>query len=430
MAAAYPHEEPGIVLGTMSSAHATPVRVAIDARLPAGVWGGVQQVVQGIASGFSALEGDDEFLFLAGPGAEDWLAGRLGGGCRLVSVDAGFGKTRARRAYDRVSTASPRFGLVLQQAQARASSVPAVPRSDGFVESLGVHLVHFALPQAFLTTVPSIYTPHDLLHLHHPEAMTKLHVAYRDRAYRAFSAQARVVLAMTEWGRTDLVQAFELPPSQVAVVPWAPVTGSGETNGSECSLPVDLPKQFLLYPAQTWPHKNHLGLLDALAVLRERGVIVPLVCTGVLNGHFAAVRRRMETLGLGDQVRFLGYVREGELSALYAAATALVFPSRFEGWGLPVVEAFAHGLPVACSDATALPEVAGGAALLFRADAIARTWTDAALRADLVQRGRDRVALLGWDRTARILRALYRQVAGRPMTDEDRVLLAPPVLVT
>ena len=164
--------------------------------------------------------------------------------------------------------------------------------------------------------------------------------------------------------------------------------------------------------------------------------MVPLVCTGGHKEPYAVLERRNGEVHLGTQVRFLGYVEDSQLAALYAHAVALVFPSRFEGWGLPAKLAFAHGLPVACSSATVLPEVAGGAALMFDPDdpaeiaaAINRLWIDEDLRADLIDRGHARAASLSWDRTARTFRALYRRVAGRMLSDEDRDLLAPPTLV-
>lgn len=109
----------------------------------------------------------------------------------------------------------------------------------------------------------------------------------------------------------------------------------------------------------------------------------------------------------------------------------MVFPTLFEGWGMPISEAFLAGAPVACSSVTSLPEQAGDAALAFDplrpeeiADAIIRLWTDEALRSTLVGRGRARVARFGWERTARIFRAHYRRVANRPLTSEDRELIA------
>jgi glycosyltransferase involved in cell wall biosynthesis len=124
-----------------------------------------------------------------------------------------------------------------------------------------------------------------------------------------------------------------------------------------------------------------------------------------------------------------------ELRGLYELATALVFPSRFEGWGLPVCEAFSAGLPVASSSSTGLPDLVGDAGLIFDpdstdqiADAVQRLWTDERLRRDLAERGRKRSELFSWDRTARMFRAHYRRIGGQSLAEEDRILLAasPP----
>ena len=143
------------------------------------------------------------------------------------------------------------------------------------------------------------------------------------------------------------------------------------------------------------------------------------------------MERRVGELGLAGQVAFTGFLGPSELKAVYRMARLVVFPSRFEGFGMPVVEAFRLGVPVACSNATSLPEVAGDAALLFDpgdpdavAAAIRRLWTDEALRAELVGRGRERVRQFSWDEVARRCRALYRMVGLRPLDEADRALLA------
>ncbi len=159
-----------------------------------------------------------------------------------------------------------------------------------------------------------------------------------------------------------------------------------------------LPDSFLLYPAQTWPHKNHENLLEALARIRdESGMTIPLVCPGKQTRHYRRIRELVDRLGLAGTTSFPGFVSSLELRGLYELGTALVFPSRFEGWGLPICEAFDAGLPVASSTATGLPDVVGDAGLLFDPEDVAemasqlhRLWTDEALRADLRERGRKR----------------------------------------
>ena len=386
-----------------------------------------------MASGFRTLEGSDQYLFLTYPGGSDWLP--ASGNLRVVEAPSSFGRTKLRRAYDALATSAPVAARLVRAAGNRVAGALPIATSDGFVERLGVELIHFTTPQAFLTKLPSVYQPHDLLHRHHPEQFSPVHARYRDKAYRTFCDRAAVVAVMTEFGRTDLVEAFGLPAERIAVVPWAPVIGLGELTMSPTPDVPGLPDRFVLYPAQTWPHKNHLRLVEALAMLRDRGTVIPIVCTGRQTEQMASIQRRIHELAVGDQVRFTGYVSSATLEALYRRATALIFPSRFEGWGLPVVEAFAFNLPVACSNATALPEVAGGAALAFDPDdtsdmasALARIWVDDELRAQLRERGRRRVAELSWSKTARTFRALYRHTLGRGLTDEDRSLLAPPTL--
>jgi glycosyltransferase involved in cell wall biosynthesis len=406
--------------------------------MPQQAYGGLQQVVAGLAWGLSMLDGDDRYLLLGFEDSAEWLGEYVAGPCEIVTVPRGTGRSRRRRAFESLSAASPRIGSAVQRlGPAFGNAAAPTPRADGLLEALGADLVHFTSQQGFLTAVPSIYQVHDLQHVHRPDMLTRMQVIYRERAYRAFCGQAAIVAVMTEWGRADVCKWSGLPPEKIAVVPWAPAPGLRLDLDVQHSSPIhDLPDRFLLYPAQTWPHKNHLRLVAAMALLRDRGLDLTVVCTGRLNEHYAAIRRRVTELHLSDQMQFLGWVSDAELKALYQRATALVFPSLFEGWGLPLVEAFALGLPVAASNAAALPETAGDAAVLFDperpeeiADAIARIWTDEALRSVLADYGRRRAATLSWERTARTYRALYRKVAGRILSEEDRVLLAPPTLL-
>jgi glycosyltransferase involved in cell wall biosynthesis len=196
-----------------------------------------------------------------------------------------------------------------------------------------------------------------------------------------------------------------------------------------------LPEQFAIYPAKAWPHKNHLRLVAALRLLRDRGVQVPVVMTGNQDGSEIEVLAKARALGVADLLHFVGFVTPRDLVALYRMARMMVFPSLFEGWGLPVVEALAAGLPVACSNATCLPAVTAGAAELFdptdsaaMADAIGRVWSDEGLRERLTAAGPARAASFSWDHTARIFRACYRLLGNHELTAEDRALLdAPPI---
>jgi glycosyltransferase involved in cell wall biosynthesis len=406
----------------------SPLRVCIDARLQAGRFGGVEQVLIGIAAGLSALEdGDEEFLFLTNPGEEDWIRPYLGGRCRLLPTRRGRAQRRVRAVVRGVLERTPRIGPRF-----------SLRVSDGTVERAGADLVHFPIQDAFLTELPSIYQPHDLQHLHHPEFFSAWERARRERIYRTHCERARMVVAMTSWGRRDLVDSYGLPEEKVRVVPWGSVLWEyprpSAADLERLRRALSLPDGFLLYPAQTWPHKNHETLLEALALIKRReGLAVPLVCPGKRSSHFERIERRVRELDLADTTQFPGFISPIELRGLYELATALVFPSRFEGWGLPVCEAFSAGLPVASSSAAGLPDLVGDAGLLFDpgdpeeiARCVLRLWRDPVLRHTLAERGSARGERFSFHHTARLFRAHYRRIGRAALSEEDRILLASP----
>jgi glycosyltransferase involved in cell wall biosynthesis len=314
----------------------------------------------------------------------------------------------------------------------------AVRPSDGTVERAGADLIHFPFQDAFTTEIPSLYQPHDLQHLHLPELFSGWERARREAIYRTHCERAALVVAMTSWGRRDFIESYALPPEKVTVVPGGSVLreypAPTPADLDRLRSRLELPDSFLLYPAQTWPHKNHENLLEALARIRdESGVTIPLVCPGKQTRHYRRIRELVDRLRLAGTTSFPGFVSSLELRGLYELGTALVFPSRFEGWGLPICEAFDAGLPVASSTATGLPDVVGDAGLLFDPEDVAemasqlhRLWTDEALQADLRERGRKRSPEFSFDHTAQLFRAHYRQLSGRRLAEQDRILLAAP----
>jgi glycosyltransferase involved in cell wall biosynthesis len=419
------------------------LRVCIDARVRDGE-GGRQQLVIGLARALSRLEDGNEYLFLVSPEDDEWLRPHLGGGCRRL--EPGHPPPRKRLG----SRIAWQFEARSQWLWRRRwppptdryteDEIKTIGVSDGTIELAGVDVMHFVLSGGFLTTVPTIYHPHDLQHLHHPHFFGDEDAAARDLIYRTYSEQASLVVMMTSSGKRDLVTQFDLPAEKVAVVPGGSVLGDyPEPSGADLSFVRErlrLPERFLLYPARTWPHKNHGTLLEALALLRDRhGLEIGLVCPGAQDEHLALLEERVLQLGLCDSVLFPGFISPLELRALYSLATALVYPSLFEGWGLPLSEALWAGVPVACSAIPPLLDVAGGAALTFDprspeqiADTIARLWRDAHLRADLVKRGKRRSDQIGFEHAARVFRAHYRRIGGGRLAREDKALLqAPPM---
>jgi len=420
-----------------------PLRVCVDARLVSGEWGGVEQVLIGLADALSHLEGgDEEYLFLVNEGHTAWLEPYISGPSSLLMamppavapvVRNGLRATALRMA----SAAVPRQ---LRAAVRRLVPRPYIlPESDGSIERASVDVMHFPMQLGFLTKIPTIYTPHDLQHLHLPQFFSRTDIARREKQYRTLCDQASIVVVMSTWAKDDFVAEYGLPPEKVRVAPGAATTAAyAQPTDREMAAVRErlrLPEHFAIYPAKAWPHKNHLRLVAALKVLRDRRVEVPVVLTGNQGGSQIAVLAKARALGVADLLHFVGFVTPGDLVALYGMARMMVFPSLFEGWGLPVVEALAAGLPVACSNATCLSVVTGGAAELFDpadtaaiADAIARVWLDDRLRERLIADGRARAACFSWDHTARIFRACYRMLGNRELTAEDRALLdAPPI---
>jgi glycosyltransferase involved in cell wall biosynthesis len=416
--------------------------VGIDARSVSGINGGVESVVIGLASGLTKLsqaepDAPEHYLFMVYPGHDAWLRPFIGGRCSIVQ-----GRTRAPHETSsgairyRAARASPRLQHVWRTVRPpRRLVLRGIPSSDRTMEDAGVSVIHFPLQSAFRTALPSIYHPHDLQYRHLPEFFQPRTRAILDVRYRAFCKQAEIVAVTSEWARQDIIQSYRLPADKVRLIPWAPVTTAyPSATPSELRARVaryDLPARFILFPAQTWPHKNHERLLEALATLRKRGMVVPLVSTGRLNEHYGHLRARVDQLGLNEQTYWLGFVDPLDLLALYRSATAVVVPTLFEAASGPVWEAFSLGVPVACSAVTSLPNQVGDAGLLFDptdvdaiATAVERLWNDPDLRKILISRGRRQVERFTWDQTARSFRAHYRLLSRRRLSDEDRGLIA------
>jgi len=404
------------------------LRVCIDARLGSGKSGGVEQFVIGLAGGLSRLEdGDEEFLLLTHEGEDEWLLPYIAGRARILYTRHSKLNRRTRAATRALLERAPRIGT-------RFAPRP----SDGTIEREQVEVVHFPFQDAFTTSVPSIYQPHDLQHLHLRSLFPHWQVARREVIYRTHCRQASTVVSMTSWGKRDLIEHYDLDPAKVAVVPGGSVLEEypepSRRDLAQLRSRLSLPDRILLYPAQTWPHKNHARLLEGIARARQDGAEVVVVCPGRKTDHFAAIEAKRRELGLESALLFPGFVSPVEMRALYEMAAGLVFPSLFEGWGLPICEAWSAGVPVASSTATGLPDLVADAGILFDAedpaaiaDAVTRLWRDGDLRAELIRKGNERSRGFSFDHTARLFRAHYRRIGERQLTEEDRNLLdAPP----
>jgi len=310
-----------------------------------------------------------------------------------------------------------------------------IPISDGFYESLGCHVLHIPVQNFVLSALPTIYNPHDLQHEHYPQFFPPSQLEWRNQVYPAGCHLAQAVVVGSQWIKNDVVRCYGVHPDRVQVIPEAAPTQMYAEPSTEFLTEIKgkyrIEQPYALYPSVTWPHKQHIALLEAMAQLREQGIVIHLICTGSrYEPHWPEIEWVIDRLQLKDQVRFLGFVPEEDLRALYRMAQFLVQPSLFEASSLPIFEAWLEGIPVACSNVSALPDQVKDAALLFDphsvesiADAMRRLSQDPNLRHELRSRGFRRQKDFDFARTAKAYRAVYRRTAGFPLTEEDRWLL-------
>ncbi len=245
------------------------------------------------------------------------------------------------------------------------------------------------------THAPTVVTLHDTQHRDLPEFFGPARRSFRRVAYDRAARSASAVIVTSEFVRNRAVVLLELDPARVHVVPHG-------IDHSVFNVADEEREPMLLYPARPWPHKNHTRLFEAFAQLRETRPQLRLVLTG-------GGLDRLEPLPEG--VESLGSVEPEHLASLYRRAACLVFPSLYEGFGLPVLEAMACGCPVAASNVGGIPEVAGDAAVLFDpndVEAIAAAVVEAdERREELTRLGLARVVPYTWDETARRHEAVY-----------------------
>ncbi len=255
---------------------------------------------------------------------------------------------------------------------------------------------HYPLTLRIPPLSPSVVTLHDVQHLDLPTMFPRAELLFRKLAWHRSVRGADRVIVMSEFVRERAVARLGLDPTRIRTIPLG-------LDHTSLKPGADEREPFLLYPARRWPHKNHERLFAAFALLRRERPELQLVLTG--GGDFPVVPE-------GVDVR--GQVPAAELVSLMQRASAVVFPSLYEGFGLPPLEAMACGCPVASSNAGALPETVGAAARLFD-PSDTRAIADAVLDVldapeEWRRRGLARAAQFSWDATARATDAVYREL--------------------
>ena len=287
------------------------------------------------------------------------------------------------------------------------------------------HAPHYVVPP--LTTRPFVVTIHDCIHLRFPQYLPNRAALYYARSMMTMAARrAQRVLTVSQASKDDILHYLKVPPSKVEVIynalderlAIAP-TPDGVDRVRQRFL---LTAPFELYAGNIKPHKNVDRLIEAFSLLKKRGFEeVKLLIIGDEISKYPNLRRLVHRFQLHQQVRFLGFVPDDTLAVLYRLAAVFVFPSLYEGFGLPTLEAMAAGAPVITSYVSSLPEVVGDAALLIDpldagaiADAMARVLSDPELSADLTRRGRKRVKAFSWERSVARIREVYGELVRTP----------------
>jgi len=379
------------------------MRFAVDAHAIGRHLTGNEVYVRSLLNGFAALDRESEFItYLSMDEAEAWVPPRF-------PVRRIAGNPFVRLGCD--------FALKL--------------RRDG------PELLHVQYTAPLGCPVPVVVSVHDVSFLEHPGFFPCYRALQLRLTVQQTIRKAARILTGSEFSRDCIARAYQLDPDRIAVVPNAAADGfhpvRRETALARIRERFVITAPFILSVGDLQPRKNPVGLIEAFGRMIQNHPHLPhhLVLAGKETWFGRRVRDAAKRSGVADRIRFLGFVSDDDLLNLYNACELFCFPSFYEGFGLPVLEAMACGAAVACSNTSAVPEVADGAALLFNphnADEIARAMLDLIVHADLRARmcrlGLQRATHFSWRKTAQETLNVYYDVLERRRPAETRAVSA------
>ncbi len=379
--------------------------------LPGGENGGAKVFVLELLRRLAERAPQTQFVLLTQAAAHDELAALDRANVRRLMV-LGLGgppalRSLGRKIFSRVLAHLPgRLRRVAGRLRYVLSRVSKRSGSRSLLRDLNVDLLFcpFTAPTYFELGIPTVCIIYDLQYKTYPEFFAPEDVAHRDRTFTEAARRSTALAAISDYSRDLAIAEGKLDPGSIKTIHLHISQHSLRNAPRDESILSRLQLtagKYLIYPANFWKHKNHEMLLTAFGLARRGGLAddIRLVCTGAPGARQQWLKRAAQGLGLENHILFPGYLANAELLALVTSSAGVIFPSLYEGFGLPVVEAMATGVPVACSNVTSLPEVAGDAAILFDpripeqiAQAIISLAHDKELTARLVRLGDTRAA--------------------------------------
>jgi glycosyltransferase involved in cell wall biosynthesis len=295
----------------------------------------------------------------------------------------------------------------------------------------GIDLLHHMGGNMLRSRPPGLVTIHDLQPFAHPEHFSRGKGGYLALTVPSALRRAVLVVTLTEHARNDVVERMSIDRDRILLVPPGIGRVAEPPSAAEVARMRDVygigSRPYFLYPAITYPHKNHLTLVRAFAQVAARHPDAALVLTGGAARAEEPLRAEIDALRLESRVRRLGRIPRRDLDVLIGGAAALAFPSSYEGFGIPVLEAMGRHCPVIASSATALPEVVGDAGILVDpydvdgwAEAMIDLLEDEARGRELGELGYERAGQFTWERSVQALSEAYRVALSSLGTDRER----------
>ena len=365
------------------------MRVAIDAHMVGGRETGNETYVKGLIEGFAELAANDLELIVYHVGSS-WTA------------------PSPSTRFKRLITGNP---LVRLGAELPLRSFTQRP-----------DILHMTYGAPLWSAAPIVLTVHDICYATNPEWFSPRDLRVLSNVVPRSIRMAVHVITDSDSARREIMDHYHVPEEKISSVPIGAGAGAmpitlDEARQELAALDLKPERPYLLTVGNLQPRKNLVRLVEALNQLVSSGHDIDLVIVG--PGHFRADEVFKAAQPASGRIQFTGYVTDRQLAACYRCSTAFVLPSLYEGFGLPVLEAMAHGVPVASSNAGALPEVAGDAAVLFdprsvegMTAAVSSILSDSGLRERLSRAGKSRAAQFTWKRTAESTLAVYRTALG------------------